>query len=129
MRQLNDVTTFNALRAKALATLLDVLPITGRPIVGSLSKPKLDIAALIADDERLNEFVSESVTGMAHHVGTCRMGAISDPMAVVDSSSARVRGIKGLRVIDASVMPDIPRANTNIPTIMLAEKLSSSIMK
>ena len=128
MRQLNDVNAFNSLRAKALAKLLDVLPATGRPIVGSLSKPNLDIAALIADDDRLNEFVSESVTGMAHHVGTCRMGAISDPMAVVDSA-ARVRGIKGLRVIDASIMPDIPRANTNIPTIMLAEKLASSIVK
>ena len=128
MRQLNDVNAFNSLRAKALAKLLDVLPATGRPIVGSLSKPNLDVAALIADDDRLNEFVSESVTGMAHHVGTCRMGAISDPMAVVDSS-ARVRGIKGLRVIDASIMPDIPRANTNIPTIMLAEKLASSIVK
>ena len=128
MRQLNDVNAFNSLRAKALAKLLDVLPATGRPIVGSLSKPNLDIATLIADEERLNEFVSESVTGMAHHVGTCRMGTFTDPMVVVDSS-ARVRGIKGLRVIDASIMPDIPRANTNIPTIMLAEKLASNILK
>ena len=128
MRQLNDVTVFNSLRAKILAKLLDILPKAGRPVVGSLSKPNLDIATLIADEERLNEFVSESVTGMAHHVGTCRMGTFTDPMVVVDSS-ARVRGIKGLRVIDASIMPDIPRANTNIPTIMLAEKLASNILK
>ncbi len=128
MRQLNDVTAFNSLRAKILAKLLDIVPKAGRPIVGSLSKPNLDIATLIADEERLNEFVSESVTGMAHHVGTCRMGTFTDPMVVVDSS-ARVRGIKGLRVIDASIMPDIPRANTNIPTIMLAEKLASNILK
>jgi len=128
MRQLNDVTAFNSLRAKILAKLLDILPKAGRPVVGSLSKPNLDIATLIADEERLNEFVSESVTGMAHHVGTCRMGTFTDPMVVVDSS-ARVRGIKDLRVIDASIMPDIPRANTNIPTIMLAEKLASNILK
>ena len=128
MRQLNDVTAFNSLRAKILAKLLDIVPKAGRPIVGSLSKPNLDIATLIADEERLNEFVSESVTGMAHHVGTCRMGTFTDPMVVVDSS-ARVRGIKDLRVIDASIMPDIPRANTNIPTIMLAEKLASNILK
>ena len=49
-----------------------------------------------------------------------------DPGAVVDSAG-RVRGIDGLRVADASVMPTVPRANTNIPTIMIAEKLAATI--
>ena len=126
MRQLNDVTAYNALRATALSKLLDLIPAAGRPVVGSLSKPGLDIAALIADEERLNDFVTGSVTGMAHHVGTCRMGAADDNLAVVDTN-ARVRGVAGLRVVDASIMPVIPRANTNIPTIMVAEKIAAEM--
>lgn len=56
-----------------------------------------------------------------HPVGTCKMGAENDLMAVVDAQ-LRVRGIHNLRVIDASVMPEIPVANTNAPTIMIGEK-------
>ena len=56
-----------------------------------------------------------------HYVGTCKMGPESDPEAVVDSKSLKVYGMERLRVIDASVMPDVPRGNTNIPTIMIAE--------
>jgi len=62
-----------------------------------------------------------------HPCGTCRMGAADDPDAVVDPRQARVRGVERLRVIDASVMPAVPRANTNIPTIMLAEKFAAAI--
>ncbi|XP_043479398.1 glucose dehydrogenase [FAD, quinone]-like isoform X2 [Leptopilina heterotoma] len=61
-----------------------------------------------------------------HYVGTCKMGPKNDSEAVVDSR-LRVYGIRGLRVADASIMPVIPRANTNAPTIMIAEKASSMI--
>jgi 5-(hydroxymethyl)furfural/furfural oxidase len=128
MRHFNEVTRYNKFRANIIAKLLDTIPSLGRPIVGALSKPGIDITKLISDDQLLNDFVSESVTGMAHHVGTCRMGSTSDEMAVVDSN-ARVKGVIGLRVIDASIMPRIPRGNTNIPTLMLAEKLADSIIK
>ena len=61
-----------------------------------------------------------------HHCGTCKMGAKDDPTAVVDPQG-RVKGIQRLRVIDASVFPNITAGNTNAPVIMLAEKLSDAI--
>jgi choline dehydrogenase-like flavoprotein len=64
---------------------------------------------------------------MAHHVGTCRMGAPDDRLAVVDEC-ARVYGVAGLRVVDASIMPVIPRANTNLPTVMIAEKVAAGMV-
>jgi choline dehydrogenase len=61
-----------------------------------------------------------------HPVGTCRMGPESDPSAVTDTRGA-VYGVDGLRVVDASTMPGIPRANTNLPTLMLAERFAAAM--
>ncbi|MBX5462644.1 MAG: GMC family oxidoreductase N-terminal domain-containing protein [Steroidobacteraceae bacterium] len=61
-----------------------------------------------------------------HPLGTCRMGPANDPDAVVDAQ-LRVHGIENLRVVDASVMPDDPSGNTNVPTIMIGEKASDLI--
>jgi len=70
-------------------------------------------------DDDLAEYVRANCQTLFHPVGTCRMGV--DELAVVDPE-LRVRGVDGLRVIDASVMPTVPRGNTNAPTIMVAEK-------
>ena len=87
--------------------------------------PTLD--ELLADGEAVAEWVRRTVTGHWHASCTCRMGAANDREAVTDSSG-RVYGIAGLRVCDASIMPCVPRANTNIPTIMMAEKIADSML-
>jgi len=73
----------------------------------------------VAGQEALARYIRQHGTTIYHIVGTCKMG--EDPMAVVDSQ-LKVRGLAGLRVIDASVMPAVTTANTNAPTIMIAEK-------
>ena len=73
----------------------------------------------ISSDEQLAEFARQSGSTIYHPIGTCRMG--EDPASVVDSR-LRVRGIDGLRVMDASVMPTLTTGNTNAPTIMIGEK-------
>jgi choline dehydrogenase-like flavoprotein len=68
-------------------------------------------------------YVPAAVTNYVHAVGTCRMGANDDPAAVVDLTCA-VRGYEALRVADASVMPDIPRANTHLTVVAIAERVA-----
>lgn len=75
----------------------------------------------VESDADLEAFVRNTGAITLHPVGTCKMGVDTDPMAVLDDE-LRVRGVEGLRVIDASVMPDVPGGNTNAPTIMVAEK-------
>ncbi|MFI0445921.1 GMC family oxidoreductase [Actinomadura sp. 6N118] len=72
----------------------------------------------------LAEAIREQVNVYQHPVGTCRMGPPNDPDAVVDPAG-RVRGVHSLLVADASIMPTIPKANTNLPTMMVAERLAS----
>ena len=81
-----------------------------------------------ASDDDLAREAGNIGTTIFHPVGTCKMGPSSDNMAVVDER-LKVHGIRGLRVVDASVMPTITSGNTNSPTLMIAEKASEMILE
>ena len=83
--------------------------------------------AAVSTDEEIDAWIRREAETIYHPVGTCKMGAESDASAVVDGE-LKVRGIAGLRVIDASVMPTLIGGNTNAPTIMIAEKASDMIL-
>jgi 5-(hydroxymethyl)furfural/furfural oxidase len=79
------------------------------------------------DDEALEAFVRKATIGVWHASCSCRMGRADDPMAVVDTQG-RVKGMEGLRVVDASIFPVVPCANTNFPTLMAAEKIADAMV-
>ena len=127
LRRLNRITPANKVQSAVIAALIDLVPPLAAPIFSTLADRRVDLATLVADDDALAAHIRENVAGTFHPVGTCRMGGANDRDAVVDSEG-RVRGIAGLRVIDASIMPTAPRGNTNIPTIMVAEKISATMV-
>jgi 5-(hydroxymethyl)furfural/furfural oxidase len=127
LRRLNRITPANKVQSAVIAALIDLVPPLAGPIFSTLADRRVDLATLVADDDALAAHIRENVAGTFHPVGTCRMGGANDRDAVVDSEG-RVRGIAGLRVIDASIMPTAPRGNTNIPTIMVAEKISATMV-
>lgn len=81
----------------------------------------------VQDDATIDAFVRRKAESIYHPVGTCKMGRETDTDAVVDSE-CRVRGIQGLRVVDASVMPKLIGGNTNGPTMMIAERVADMIL-
>ena len=103
-----------------------------RIVIGILDQPALKDMVVerlaptdedLASDDALDGYLRGNATTAQHISGTCKMGPASDPMAVVDQY-CRAHGLENLRVVDASVMPDCVRANTNCTTIMIGERIS-----
>jgi choline dehydrogenase len=90
---------------------------------GEELQPGLDITS----DDDIDTWVRENLESAYHPCGTARMGAIEDPNTVVDTE-CRVRGLDGVRVVDASIFPTVPYGNINAPTIMAAEKAADAIL-
>ncbi|MEP7061603.1 MAG: choline dehydrogenase [Betaproteobacteria bacterium] len=80
----------------------------------------------VVDDAALDAFIRKTAITVHHPAGTCRMGPASDPLAVTDDEG-RVSGVQRLRIVDASLMPDLTSGNINAPVIMIAEKIADRV--
>jgi 5-(hydroxymethyl)furfural/furfural oxidase len=126
IRTLNERNTGNALKSSVIALALDAVPGIADLVFSTLTGRRVDLKALATDREQLAQHIRENVSGVFHPAGTCRMGGAQDRAAVTDSEG-RVHGMAGLRVVDASIMPNVIAGNTNIPTIMIAEKIAAGM--
>ncbi len=116
----------NRLLTGLAGAVIDCAGPFGAALTRRLTYDGPSVADLLSDEAALDDYLLESVVGVWHASGTCRMGARQDPMAVADPEG-RVRGVANLRVCDASIFPTIPCANINVPVIMAAEKIADAI--
>jgi 5-(hydroxymethyl)furfural/furfural oxidase len=128
VKALSRVSKGNAILTSLLGALLDTPAPARRMLIERFFTRGQDMASLLVSDNALNAFIRANVFGVWHASGTCRMGLSSDPGAVVDTQG-RVHGAHGLRVVDASLVPRLPSANTNIPTIMISEKIADTMLR
>ncbi len=127
VRQVGLVSKKNKWLTDALAKALDGPAALRSYLIKNLIMEGFTLEGLLHDDEQLEAFVRKAAVGVWHASCTCRMGSEDDPMAVTDPAG-RVRSVEGLRVVDASIFPVVPCANTNFPVLMTAEKCADAIL-
>ena len=127
VRKVGEFNKSNALKTRIAARLMDLGGPVRRAFIDKVIREGPTLQELLDDDGVIVDWIKKTVTGHWHASCTCRMGMADDPDAVTDPS-ARVYGAEGLRVCDASIMPRVPRANTNFPTMMMAEKVADTIL-
>jgi len=125
--QFNRPGLAGALMAQAAKLVLGAPGVVSRPVLNMMLKPGRWLGnrrghAALSDHEILS-----AIAPMGHLTSTCTIGRRDDPMAVVDNV-CRVHGVDNLRIVDASIMPCVPSANTNLTTIMLAERAADLIV-
>jgi 5-(hydroxymethyl)furfural/furfural oxidase len=127
VRKIGVVNSKNRFLTKVIAKFLDGPAPLRRMLIDRFIVEGFRFDQVMTDDEALEAFIRKATIGVWHASCTCRMGRADDPMAVTDSSG-RVRGVQGLRVVDASLFPVVPCANTNFPTLMTAEKIADAVL-
>ncbi|WP_432785182.1 Alcohol dehydrogenase [acceptor] [Oligella sp. MSHR50489EDL] len=114
-------------RRTAIASVKLARRIASTGPLGELLIEEVRPGAAAQSDEEILEFCRNYGATIFHPSGTAKMGTADDPMAVVDEQ-LRVYGVEGLRVVDASIMPTLVSGNTNVPVVMIAEKISEKIL-
>jgi 5-(hydroxymethyl)furfural/furfural oxidase len=127
VRKIGVVNNKNRILTTIAATLMDGPAALRHFMIDNFVVEGFTLDEVINDDEALEAFVRKSTIGVWHASCSCRMGAADDPMAVVDNVG-RVKGVQGLRVVDASIFPVVPCANTNFPVLMTAEKVAATML-
>jgi 5-(hydroxymethyl)furfural/furfural oxidase len=127
VRKVGVVNAKNKLITGVAGIILDGPAALRRLVIHKFITEGFSFAEVMGDDDACEAFVRKAAIGVWHASCSCRMGADGDPMAVTDSQG-RVRGLEGLRVVDASIFPVVPCANTNFPTLMTAEKIADAIL-
>jgi len=128
IRKIGDVNLKNRIITTLGAWLLDGPTPLRRFMIQNFIMESAGIQHALQDDELLEAYIRRATVGVWHCSCSCRMGADDDPMAVT-SPTGLVRGVHGLRVVDASIFPAVPCANTNFPTMMTAEKIADDILR
>jgi 5-(hydroxymethyl)furfural/furfural oxidase len=121
-------TGLNAVLTNVAAMLLDSAAPIRKFLINNVISEAPALAGLLADRAAAEEYVSSAVRSAWHPSCTCRMGAEDDPMAVTNPSAA-VIGTRNLYVADASIMPRVTRTNTNLPSIMIGERVADLLQQ
>ena len=126
VRKIGVVNTRNKILTSIAAKLMDGPAALRHYMIDNFVVEGFTFEQVMSDDEALEAFVRKATIGVWHASCSCRMGRDDDPMAVVDTQG-RVKGVQGLRVVDASIFPVVPCANTNFPVLMTAEKIAGTM--
>jgi 5-(hydroxymethyl)furfural/furfural oxidase len=126
VRKIGVVNTKNRVLTTIAAAMMDGPAALRRYMIENFVVEGFTFQQVMSDDEAMEAFVRKAAIGVWHASCSCRMGRPDDPMAVVDTQG-RVKGVQGLRVVDASIFPVVPCANTNFPTLMAAEKIADTM--
>jgi 5-(hydroxymethyl)furfural/furfural oxidase len=119
-------TGLNLILTNVAAAMLDSAAPVRKFLIEKIISEAPKLAKLMADPKATEEYVCSAVRSAWHPSCTCRMGDASDPLAVTDPRAA-VIGVRNLHIADASIMPRVTRTNTNLPSIMIGERVADLI--
>jgi len=128
IRKVGTYNTKNRILTMIGAAFMDGPSVLRKAIIRGFVMESAGLVQALHDDEALETYIKRAAVGVWHCSCSCRMGAADDPMAVTDPQGL-VYGVNGLRIVDASIFPVVPCANTNFPTMMTAEKIADDILR